>query len=200
MVYDGNEHVRIASLPGMWERTLTVGSGGSELGGQARRAGLTLAESFAATGWRVGKLWLLKHPRPSTPHPHTDPSGWLIGPSNLTTAALAAHTKIVFCTSSPMQEAIAMGFELAEEHQFFQKQNEAYIERRDVLTSYFDKLGLSYTKPEGSYFVLVDMSPVTIPDGFELPETCKGRGKDFALCWWLAQEIKVVAIPPSEVG
>jgi kynurenine aminotransferase len=32
MVYDGLEHVRIATLPGMWERTLTVGSGGSESG------------------------------------------------------------------------------------------------------------------------------------------------------------------------
>lgn len=30
LVYDGREHVRIATLPGMWERTLTVGSGGSE--------------------------------------------------------------------------------------------------------------------------------------------------------------------------
>ena len=30
LVYDDHEHVRIASMPGMWERTLTVGSGGSE--------------------------------------------------------------------------------------------------------------------------------------------------------------------------
>jgi kynurenine aminotransferase len=30
MIYDGLEHVRLATLPGMWERTLTVGSGGSE--------------------------------------------------------------------------------------------------------------------------------------------------------------------------
>jgi kynurenine aminotransferase len=30
MIYDDLEHVRIATLPGMWERTLTVGSGGSE--------------------------------------------------------------------------------------------------------------------------------------------------------------------------
>jgi hypothetical protein len=34
MVYDGLEHVRIASLPGMWERTLTIGSGGSECGAE----------------------------------------------------------------------------------------------------------------------------------------------------------------------
>ena len=30
LVYEGSEHVRIAALPGMWERTLTIGSGGSE--------------------------------------------------------------------------------------------------------------------------------------------------------------------------
>jgi kynurenine aminotransferase len=30
LVFDGEEHVRIATLPGMWERTLTVMSVGSE--------------------------------------------------------------------------------------------------------------------------------------------------------------------------
>lgn len=39
LTFDGTEHVRIAALPGMWERTLTVGSAG---------------KSFAATGWRIG--------------------------------------------------------------------------------------------------------------------------------------------------
>ncbi len=29
LVYDGKEHVRIANLPGMWDRTVTVGSAGS---------------------------------------------------------------------------------------------------------------------------------------------------------------------------
>lgn len=28
LVYEGNEHVRIASLDGMWERTITIGSAG----------------------------------------------------------------------------------------------------------------------------------------------------------------------------
>jgi kynurenine aminotransferase len=99
-----------------------------------------------------------------------------------------------------MQEAIAIGLEQSGPKRFFEDQLEAYTERRNVLTSYFDQLGLSYTKPDGSYFLLVDMSPVKIPDGFEVPESCKGRGKDFALCWWLAQELRVVGIPPSEVS
>lgn len=162
MVYDDKEHVRIASLPGMWERTLTVGSGG---------------KSFAATGWRIG---------------------WLIGAPALTAATLAAHTKIVFCTNAPMQEAVAIGLEGAKEHKFFETQLQEYTERRDILCSYFDKLELPYTKPDGSYFVLVDMSKIKVPDDFVVPATCKGRGKDFKLCWWMAQTLKVVAIPPSE--
>ena len=30
LVFDNKEHIRIATLPGMWERTVTVGSAGSE--------------------------------------------------------------------------------------------------------------------------------------------------------------------------
>uniref|UniRef100_A0A3P8WBI7 Kynurenine--oxoglutarate transaminase 3 n=1 Tax=Cynoglossus semilaevis TaxID=244447 RepID=A0A3P8WBI7_CYNSE len=39
LTYDGAEHVKIASLPGMWERTITIGSAG---------------KTFSATGWKVG--------------------------------------------------------------------------------------------------------------------------------------------------
>ncbi|GMK54341.1 hypothetical protein CspeluHIS016_0109270 [Cutaneotrichosporon spelunceum] len=162
MVYDGKKHFHIASLPGMWERTLSVFSGG---------------KSFAATGWRVG---------------------WLVGPEPLVSATLAAQSRIVFCTNGPMQEATAIALEGAAEHKFFETQTAEYQERRDILCSYFDQLGLPYTLPEGSYFVLVDMSRLKIPDGYPIPETCKGRGKDFAKCWWMANEIKVVSIPPSE--
>ena len=37
--YDGHQHIPIASLPGMWERTITIGSAG---------------KSFSFTGWKVG--------------------------------------------------------------------------------------------------------------------------------------------------
>lgn len=30
LVFDDKEHVRIATLPGMWDRTVTVGSAGSK--------------------------------------------------------------------------------------------------------------------------------------------------------------------------
>jgi len=39
MVFDDNQHVRIATLPGMWERTITLGSAG---------------KTWSVTGWKVG--------------------------------------------------------------------------------------------------------------------------------------------------
>jgi kynurenine aminotransferase len=98
-----------------------------------------------------------------------------------------------------MQEAIAIGLETNKEHNFFPDQLEAYTERRDILCSYFDQIGLKYNKPQGSYFLLVDTSPVKFPKDYPTPEACKGRGLDFTFCWWLAQELKVASIPPSEV-
>jgi kynurenine--oxoglutarate transaminase/cysteine-S-conjugate beta-lyase/glutamine--phenylpyruvate transaminase len=42
LVFDGNRHVRLASLPDMWERTITVSSVG---------------KTFSVTGWKVGWLY-----------------------------------------------------------------------------------------------------------------------------------------------
>ena len=45
MVFDRLEHIRIASLPGMWERTVTLGSAG---------------KTFSVTGWKIG--WAVAPP------------------------------------------------------------------------------------------------------------------------------------------
>ena len=94
----------------------------------------TSKEAFAATGWRVG---------------------WVIGPESIIKPTLAASTRIVFCSNAPLQEAAAAGLEQAEERKFFETQLSQYAERRKILTDAFDKLGMKYTLPEGSYFVLL---------------------------------------------
>lgn len=132
----------------MWERTVSVYSAGSEsfkLKVTCLDIFLTYLidfnnifipnlEAFAATGWRVG---------------------YLIGPQHIINPTLAATTRIVFCSNSPLQEAAAAGLEQAEERRFFETQNKEYEERRDVLVSAFDRLGLKYVLPQGSYFVLL---------------------------------------------
>ena len=107
---------------------------------------------FAATGWRVG---------------------WLIGPASIITPTLAATTRIVFFSNSPLQEASAVGIEQAKKRGFLQKQCAEYAERRNILTDAFDKLGMNYTIPQGSYFVLLVsdtasdrlLPPLIHPDG-----------------------------------
>ncbi|KAJ7667902.1 1-aminocyclopropane-1-carboxylate synthase 1 [Mycena polygramma] len=162
LTYDGKEHVRIANLPGMWDRTVTVGSAG---------------KAFAATGWRVG---------------------WLIGPPSIIRPTLAATTRIVFCTNSPLQEAAAAGLEQADKRGYFETQRAEYAERRAIITDAFDKLGLTYTLPEGTYFVLLDVSNVKFPDDYPFPQSVLGRGRDFRACWFIAIEIGVSTIPVSE--
>ena len=39
LIFDGHEHVHVAALPGMWDRTLTISSAG---------------KTFSTTGWKVG--------------------------------------------------------------------------------------------------------------------------------------------------
>jgi len=93
-----------------------------------------MIEAFAATGWRVG---------------------WLIAPKYIIQPTLAAQTRIVFCTNSPLQEGTAAGLEQASKRNFFEIQRAQYEERRTVLAEAFDRLGMKYTLPEGSYFILL---------------------------------------------
>lgn len=50
LVYKGHEHVKIATLPGMWDRTITIGS-----------AGKTFSVTGWKLGWSIGPEHLIKH-------------------------------------------------------------------------------------------------------------------------------------------
>lgn len=129
---------------------------------------------FAATGWRVG---------------------WLIGPKSIIQPTLAATTRIVFCSNSPLQEGAAAGIEEARERKFFETQLQEYEERRQIMVDIFDKIGMRYTLPEGTYFILLvssifldvlfvlkcsqDISKIHWPDDYPFPESVLGRGRDF---------------------
>ncbi|XP_023787886.1 kynurenine--oxoglutarate transaminase 3 isoform X1 [Cyanistes caeruleus] len=50
LVYKGKKHIKIATLPGMWERTVTIGS-----------AGKTYSVTGWKLGWSIGPEYLIKH-------------------------------------------------------------------------------------------------------------------------------------------
>ena len=61
----------------------------------------------------------------------------------------------VLAPNSPLQEAAAAGLEQAKDRGYFKQEVAAYEERRKILMSAFDRLGLKYSRPEGSYFILL---------------------------------------------
>jgi len=127
IVYENNEHVRIATLPGMWDRTVTLGSAG---------------KTFSVTGWKVG---------------------WLIGSAPLIHAARLAHSRIAFCVATPLQDAIASGFEQALTNGFFEEQRQMLEAKKKTILKVFDDLGLPYSEPAGSYFTLVNTQKIKVP-------------------------------------
>ncbi|PKI85487.1 hypothetical protein MVES_000584 [Malassezia vespertilionis] len=159
LTYDGHQHIRIASIDGMWDRTLTIGSAG---------------KSFACTGWRVG---------------------WVIGAPHLVGPTAAAHVRITFTANSPASEGAAIGLELEPKQDFFRKQREEYAARRQELMDALDNLGLPYTVPHGSYFVLVDASSIHVPEDFPFPDAVLKKARDYQICWFIAKTCDVVVLP-----
>lgn len=101
-----------------------------------------ISEAFAATGWRIG---------------------WLIGPAHLIQPTLAACRRIVYSSNTPMQAAVAVSLDIAKQNNFFEIQRAEYEERRNVLMSTFDELGLKYTIPAGTYFALLVREDILCP-------------------------------------
>lgn len=148
IVFDSAEHVNVASLPGMQQRTVTVSS---------------IGKTFSATGWKVG---------------------WSIAPPPLTQAIVRAHQFVTFSGAAPLQEASAVALESAETNGYYAELQAMYQNKRDKLVSGLRAAGLRPIVPQGTYFVMVDISELQFED-------------DVAFCHYLTREIGVAAIPPS---
>ena len=121
LVYEG-EHVSIASLEGMFERTITC---------------YTLSKSYAMTGWRVGYA-VAAEP-------------WLTGLKK----CLLYTTNGV---STPSQWAALAAFGLPSD--FYEGIRRAYRERRDLLISGLNELGLPCEPSAGAFYAFPDVSRV----------------------------------------
>lgn len=137
-------------------------------------------KSFACTGWRVG---------------------WLIGPNHLIAPARALHTRITFAVNSSAQEGAAIGLEGAAKEDFFKTQVDQYAHRRELLSKALDDIGLSYTVPHGGYFIIADVSGITIPDEWtkenDVPEGILKKPEDYLKAWFIAKVCDVVVIPAT---
>lgn len=118
-------------------------------------------KTFGFTGWKIG--WALARP-------------------DLTRAVRQAHQFITFATSTPMQAAAAAA--LALEDSYYQGLIADYQARRDYLVQALAATGLRVSVPQGTYFIMADITPL-------------GHTDDVTFCRWLTTEVGVAAIPPT---
>ncbi|WP_225409199.1 aminotransferase class I/II-fold pyridoxal phosphate-dependent enzyme [Stigmatella hybrida] len=121
----------------------------------------SMGKTFSLTGWKIG---------------------WIIAPPPLRDAVQRAHQFVTFATASPFQAATAVALRMPDA--YFQTLEADYRVRRELLLSGLREAGLEAQAPEGSYFILADISKQGFPD-------------DVAFCRHLVTQGGVAAIPPS---
>ena len=121
----------------------------------------SLGKTFSVTGWKVG---------------------WAIAHRTLSKAIFRAHQFMTFSGAAPLQEAAAVA--VASRQKFYDELIKFYTKKRDFLMDALTEAGLTPIPPQGTYFVMVDISHL----GFE---------SDVTFCRYLTQEVGVAAIPPS---
>jgi len=108
--------------------------------------------------------------------------GWVLAAPKLSCAVRMSHQYIVFCGQSPLQKAVAFGIDATD--RYYAQLLADYARRREWLCSALQKLGFKVYVPEGTYYVLVDITPLGFDD-------------DLVFCRMLPEKAGVAAIPCS---
>ncbi|CAL4207496.1 unnamed protein product, partial [Meganyctiphanes norvegica] len=152
-----------ATLPDMWERTITIGSAG---------------KTFSVTGWKTG---------------------WAYGPANLMVGPQVVHQHSVYTCTTPVQEAVARGFEIEIERLgtpecYFNSLPAELDVKRKMIAKMLSDAGIYPIIPEGGYFIMADVRDIS--KKIDVGGDPKER-KDFRFVKWLSRNKKLQGIPPS---
>ncbi|CAB0035502.1 unnamed protein product [Trichogramma brassicae] len=163
MVYKPHEHIRIATLPDMYERTITIGSAG---------------KTFSVTGWKIG---------------------WAYGPANLLKNLQVVHQNSLYTCSTPIQEAVAVGFEeelkkFGQPDCYFTSLAEELLEKRDFMAKFLADVGMAPTIPEAGYFMVANWTQ--LEKNVNLDEE-QDEYKDYRFTKWMTKNVGLQGIPPS---
>jgi aspartate/methionine/tyrosine aminotransferase len=120
-----------------------------------------LSKTYNVTGWRLG---------------------YAIAPQRITQQIRKIHDYLTCSAPEPLIWGALAGLQFPAS--YYEDMLNKYMELRDILCCVLDETGLNYIRPQGAFFILVDVSPLGFDD-------------DLDLCHWLAKEAKVVVAPGS---
>ncbi len=135
----------------------------STLPGMAERTLMcsSLSKTFAITGWRLG---------------------YVQAAPAVIAQARKVHDFLTVGAAAPLQHAVVTALRFPES--YYAGLAAEYAVGRDILLGYLERTGLAYSRPEGAYFVMVDISPF-------------GYASDVEFAHWMTREIGVAPVPGS---
>ncbi|MBM3842792.1 MAG: aminotransferase class I/II-fold pyridoxal phosphate-dependent enzyme [Verrucomicrobia bacterium] len=135
----------------------------STLPGMAERTLMcsSLSKTFAITGWRLG---------------------YVQAAPAVIAQARKVHDFLTVGAAAPLQHAVVTALRFPES--YYAGLAAEYAVGRDILLGYLERTGLAYSRPEGAYFVMVDISPF-------------GHASDVEFAHWMTREIGVAPVPGS---
>jgi aspartate/methionine/tyrosine aminotransferase len=121
----------------------------------------SLSKTYSITGWRLG---------------------YVIAAPAVINEARKVHDFLTVGAAAPLQAAAITALEFPDS--YYSELRALYTEKRSLFLKYLDAAGLTYTRPDGAYYVLVDISEFA-------------QGGDTEFCQWMAREVGVAAVPGS---
>ncbi len=121
----------------------------------------SLSKTYSITGWRLG---------------------YTIANKEITQAIKSVHDFLTVGAAAPLQEAAIVGLNFGDE--YYEELQEKYTHKRDIFINGLKEIGLDFYSPQGTYFVMVDISKFN-------------RKSDYDFCVELSQKIGVTPVPGS---
>ncbi len=119
------------------------------------------AKTYSLTGWKIG---------------------YSLADSIISKRIRMVHQFVTFCTSTPFQYAMAEA--LRAPISYFDTLKQKYWKKRDLLNSILQDSGFKTYLPQGSYYIVTDISNFNYKD-------------DVQFCEFLIKKIGIAAIPMS---
>lgn len=121
----------------------------------------SLSKTYSITGWRLG---------------------YVIASPVIINTVKKVHDFLTVGAAAPLMEAAVTGLNFPDS--YYRELQEHYTHMRNLFLNGLENLDLTFTRPQGAYYVLLDISEFGVMD-------------DVRFCEWLAEHVGVGAVPGS---
>lgn len=121
----------------------------------------SLSKTYSITGWRLG---------------------YVLAPPKITDRVKKVHDFLTVGAAAPLMEAAVVGLNFGDD--YYKELQAHYTHMKNLFVGGLKNLDLTFTEPQGAYYVLMDVSEFGVKD-------------DVGFCEWLAREVGVGAVPGS---